>query len=998
MRRNVLIMLFSLVRICAIAQTPDSSNELRETLDYMFARIEKTSVPTGFLIDKAIEYENLSIYSPDRGMTDDNLVDVSKYGAILETIKSASMKGNPFLSFEKNMKSAGSADERNSYVRTSISLFEYAQIRANALEKGLISYADGQVICSSAEAYQKNVVCAGCVLDGQKVSSDVVFSLPSNYVLSNIGIKEVEIDYGSGFFSILGHSAKAHLPVGKHLITFKVTDDSGKEYFSHSSLQITSASHVQTRAVYTAYTEADDSLIVTGLPYHGITTAADVSIKFAPGNNSGKLKKPFIFVEGFDPRDFNPNGKGFSNFSDTYKEWKYFTDLQGYDFIYVDWQMAGEYIQANAYTLIEVIKQLNSKLYTTSEPAVLIGHSMGGLVARYALKTMENNNQKHNVGTYISYDSPHMGANIPLSVLYGYHGLKSFLSEKKILSALLDKWTDAERYIAIGDRYAFSTASQQMLMDYVDSAGNLNNSVHAQWQTELMNLGFPNGDSGKEFKMLAIANSDYTLPNIPNKLISCDLSAGSDITTAVAPLLSAAISVLLHDVIAGLLAMLPGRDEINGVFECLPATSVGQRVTHINIGYKKTFLWTIPISKTVFSYDKYQTGSCLYDTYASSSWNLRMSNQNLSVPGYSSILGYFGADIELASGFPFIPTASALAVGYGINNVPSEFSTAPTGTTSPFGEAYYMESNPSRQNHTSISLIAQNWLQSQIGTTINGPSTGYSGAQYSLSKPVTNVVWSSSAPSVASINQQGILSVSGNGLVQLTAKVETVTYTKTIMVGMPKYVLAASHEPDGYRIEANLIASQFSNPNEYINKIVSYYWGIKFPNSQINWSTTNEPCIFVPLEDKAVTAYFKVCDSNGNFSPVQYVSAQAQDVFSATNSTLSVDANKNIYKADGTSYSYKYGKIYLTRNSSLSSAYQHDIWTPTKAEVFSPFSSNYTIPVSKGEISVKNVFPDEELGYVIQNSVTGQSHIYVVALLNPEDKIIQLVPVTITLK
>ena len=48
-----------------------------------------------------------------------------------------------------------------------------------------------------------------------------------------------------------------------------------------------------------------------------------------------------------------------------------------------------------------------------SSPTLLVGHSMGGLVARYALKTMENKSEKHNVGTYVSYDSPHLGANVP---------------------------------------------------------------------------------------------------------------------------------------------------------------------------------------------------------------------------------------------------------------------------------------------------------------------------------------------------------------------------------------------------------------------------------------------------------------------------------------------------------------------------------------------------------------------------------------------------------
>lgn len=91
-------------------------------------------------------------------------------------------------------------------------------------------------------------------------------------------------------------------------------------------------------------------------------------------------------------------------------------------------------------------------------------------------------------------------------------------------------------------------------------------------------------------------------------------------------------------------------------------------------------------------------------------------------------------------------------------------------------------------------------------------------------------------------------------------------------------------------------------------------------------------------------------------------------------------------------------EVYLTRNTNLPSEYQHDIWTSTKAVVFSPFSANYTIPVSKGALSIKNVLPDAELNYIIQNSTTGQAYVYTIALLNPEDKIVQLIPISITYK
>ena len=74
---------------------------------------------------------------------------------------------------------------------------------------------------------------------------------------------------------------------------------------------------------------------------------------------------------------------------------------------------------------------------------------------------------------------------------------------------------------------AYSTATQQMLVDYIDPTGRLNNDEHIRWQKELAELGFPQGDAGKKFQMLGIANSDYSLHESPKYYLDCAFSAGS---------------------------------------------------------------------------------------------------------------------------------------------------------------------------------------------------------------------------------------------------------------------------------------------------------------------------------------------------------------------------------------------------------------------------------------------------------------------------------------
>lgn len=260
-----------------------------------------------------------------------------------------------------------------------------------------------------------------------------------------------------------------------------------------------------------------------------------------------------------------------------------------------------------------------------------------------------------------------------------------------------------------------------------------------------------------------------------------------------------------------------------------------------------------------------------------------------------------------------------------------------------------------------------------------------------------NVVYDSDA-SIATINQQGILTVKENGVVQILAQSDDISYSKTIIVGLPRYILSSKHEPGGFKIDATCIDVEYQNQLETVNKIVQFQWGVKFPDKSIEWNTTNSASIFIPLENKDAVVFFKVCDSNGRESVVQSVKASGNDVFLPTNNHIKVDGNKNIYKENGSTYSYKRGKLYLTRDTSLPTEYQRANWTAMEADVYSPFSNQYNIIVDGGEIMLKNILPEEELDYVVSNLEVGQTYTYTIALKNPQKKVIQLLPFTVTLK
>lgn len=68
--------------------------------------------------------------------------------------------------------------------------------------------------------------------------------------------------------------------------------------------------------------------------------------------------------------------------------------------------------------MVNNVKVLNSNNGNIREQNVVMGMSMGGLVARYALARMTKNNLNSEARLLITHDSPHKGANVPLGLQY----------------------------------------------------------------------------------------------------------------------------------------------------------------------------------------------------------------------------------------------------------------------------------------------------------------------------------------------------------------------------------------------------------------------------------------------------------------------------------------------------------------------------------------------------------------------------------------------------
>ena len=256
----------------------------------------------------------------------------------------------------------------------------------------------------------------------------------------------------------------------------------------------------------------------------GITdlyTDADAAIyvKFSHLNShrsSLKFNKTLLFIEGLDvildpPKFVKPNpsvanddgirgygGIGWNQFYSGQVDYeypqlqftKYFIDSAnkaGYDVIAVDFKNGGAMIQKNANVLMKIIRYVNDNRYG-SEPMVVVGCSMGGLVSRYALSLMEKQGCCHNVRLFCTWDSPHQGADIS-------PGLEQFVNFSK----------DNSDKAMTGYKEITEDGPRQMMLFSLPGNSCMVDTMHTQWQSTLNSIGYP-----QNLRKITISNGSKT--------------------------------------------------------------------------------------------------------------------------------------------------------------------------------------------------------------------------------------------------------------------------------------------------------------------------------------------------------------------------------------------------------------------------------------------------------------------------------------------------------
>lgn len=351
-------------------------------------------------------------------------------------------------------------------------------------------------------------------------------------------------------------------------------------------------------------------------------------------------------------------------------------------------------------------------------------------------------------------------------------------------------------------------------------------------------------------------------------------------------------------------------------------------------------------------------------------------------------------DLDIFSG----NAVGALAYGDGLSSSTSNFFTAPNGLDSPFGNNYFTHRNSESHNYFTIDGLR--WVTQSLSTSIIGPRVGYEGARYRLSSASAGVTWSSSNTAIATINSSGILSVRGKGVVVLTAVYLDQRYSQTILVGFPRYILTASHEPGGYKVVAESIDLEYKDYQSQLNGLLRFNWGVKYPGQEIRWMETDKSELKVQLQgqNEQVTIFLEVGDELGNKSAVQQVVVNSQEIYVSNYINLFIDSQGMLYRENKSKFPYPLARAYLRYSSGIAEKYKGREWMPITAVVLSPFSEPRTISVQSGGPQIRDIMPLAELEIVKNSSEDNQRYTYMLILLNYEHKAIQFMPVTFTFK
>lgn len=531
MKRSILTTLWL---ICCFVSLPIYSQvtytgldkDYTQRMDELLINVNKTPIATGILYDRIMSFSNLDWLKQNGAVTNSNYQHFiqswselyrSAYTPIFSSLET--LKSNINTNTNQNLVDIGIINTKMNYI-------DYGTSTTPSLttSNGLLNNVNG------INPFLEKQVTVIAPLKNNITSGTVTFRLLPSFILQLTGlpIKNLVANFGNGTdYNLISNSVVSttnptviYTTSGKKEFIFTVTYSNNTTEILKATMDITipnSSPLVMTMANTSSFPLEEDFVGTAGITtntagnvaFQGYneTTATKGTLEYRTyynlvtnnGSTQSKIRKEIIILDGYDPGDgrkIYPQSLGYNQDKNSlYELMNYDHDNNpatekinlveklrnapyGFDVTLVNFPAGTDYIERNAMAMVSLLERETAKLTAngSTEKVSIIGPSMGGLISRYALAHMEKNNINHNTRLWVSFDSPHLGANIPIGAqenlyFYGYNGRQDQAKTKF-------------------DENFRSPAARQMLIEQLD-----NKHEAFPYPTKLWGNNFPSGQN-----------------------------------------------------------------------------------------------------------------------------------------------------------------------------------------------------------------------------------------------------------------------------------------------------------------------------------------------------------------------------------------------------------------------------------------------------------------------------------------------------------------------
>jgi hypothetical protein len=449
------------------------TDPLRDKLNAVFAHVDKSQVPTGFLEDYAVPLIPLDVFNG--ALTDSNRLDMVTWREVYATLHSSRIFGaNPLPSLP-TVNNNLIANYGGGPIPIPILVANYDYLDP-ALEGANLMYVQNEQLYDvpgrGISPYGTRFLFAATPYKNHAATGTPSFVFNPGLVYNTSGktVGSIQVDFGDGqgyrnvAWNIALHAF--YTTVGSKLIKIKLnfTDNTTSECYS--DFEVTELSSNSAARYF------PNANIIQNFNRTTNHSGGNLFIRYSRNNTFNRIRKPLIIVEGVDYSSIAPEIQGDNyTFIDVIRNINNarnalfdfnnsLDDTASYDLVFLDFNHGSDDIVRNAALLQEVITWVNNEKAATAstQQNVVIGISMGGLVARYCLANMTKQNIPTGTRQLFTQDSPHRGANSPLGVQF----LTMAANEVSLVQGL--NWYDLIPALEQAKIVINAPASQQMLI------------------------------------------------------------------------------------------------------------------------------------------------------------------------------------------------------------------------------------------------------------------------------------------------------------------------------------------------------------------------------------------------------------------------------------------------------------------------------------------------------------------------------------------------------